>query len=50
MTFGYDSLDAVDLMMSLENKYGITWQEEKGIVIDTVGDLIKEMKEHGIKI
>lgn len=46
---GYDSLDTVEMMMNLEKKYGITWNEGKGIVINTVGDLIKELKECGIK-
>lgn len=47
---GYDSLDTVEMMMNLENEYGITWNEDKGIVINTVGDLIKELNEHGVKL
>lgn len=46
---GYDSLDTVEMMMNLEKKYGIKWNEDKGIAINTVGDLIKELKEYGIK-
>ena len=46
----FDSLDMVELMISLENKYDIEWNEEKGIKINTVEDLINELKEHGIDV
>lgn len=49
-SLGYDSLDMVELMLNLEKKYHITWNEDKGIVINTVGDIVKELKGHGIKI
>ena len=46
----FDSLDTVELMMNLEKKYGIIWNEDKGITINTVQDIIRELGEHGVKL
>lgn len=47
---GFDSVDFVEFMFDLEGKYHIKWNEDKGIVINTVQDLIRELNEHGVKI
>ena len=36
-----DSLDVVELIMSIEEKYGVTVPDEAAIAIKTVGDLAK---------
>ena len=46
----FDSLDTVELMMNLEKKYGIIWNEDKGITINTVQDISRELGEHGVKL
>ena len=46
---GFDSIDFVEFMFDLEEKYNIKWNEDKGIVINTVQDLIRELAEHGVK-
>jgi acyl carrier protein len=46
----FDSLDTVSLMMDLENKYGIKFDEKENITLITVEDVIKQIKKHGIKI
>lgn len=38
---GADSLDVVEMLMGLEEEYGITVPEEDAINIKTVGDIIK---------
>lgn len=37
---GADSLDVVEMLMGLEEEYGITVPEEDAINIKTVGDII----------
>ena len=37
---GADSLDVVEMLMNLEEEYGITVPEEDAINIKTVGDII----------
>ena len=49
LDLGYDSMDMVELMFGLEEKYDFKWDEDKGIRIITVQDLIRELAEHGIK-
>ena len=46
----FDSLDTVSLMMDLENKYGIKFDERENITLITVEDVIKQLKKHGIKL
>jgi len=36
-----DSLDVVELIMNIEEKYGITVPDEAALEIKTVGDLVK---------
>lgn len=38
---GADSLDVVEMLMSLEEEYNITVPEEEAVNIKTVGDIIK---------
>lgn len=37
---GADSLDVVEMLMNLEEEYGITVPEEDAVNIKTVGDII----------
>ncbi len=37
---GADSIDTVELLMKLEDEYGITVEEEKATSIVTVGDIV----------
>lgn len=37
---GADSLDVVEMLMNLEEEYGITVSEEDAVNIKTVGDII----------
>jgi acyl carrier protein len=41
-----DSLDLVELIMSLEEEFGIEISEEEAEKIHTVGDAIEYIKEH----
>jgi len=38
---GADSLDVVEMLMNLEEEFGITVPEEDAVNIKTVGDIIK---------
>lgn len=38
---GADSLDVIEMLMSLEEEYNITVPEEEVVNIKTVGDIIK---------
>lgn len=38
---GADSLDVVELIMSLEDEYGITISDEEAVELNTVGKLIE---------
>ena len=38
--FGADSLDIVEMLMGLEEEYGITVSEEEAAAIKTVGDIV----------
>jgi len=42
---GADSLDVVEILMNVEDKYGITVPDEKLMVVKTVGDLVKMIDE-----
>ena len=46
---GADSLDTVELVMALEEEYGIEISDEDAEKIQTVGDVLKYIDEHGIK-
>ncbi len=43
---GADSLDIVELVMALEDEYGIEIPDEDAEKIETVGDEIKYIEEH----
>ena len=42
---GADSLDVVEMLMSLEEEFNITVPEEDAVNIKTVGDIIKLIEE-----
>ena len=42
---GADSLDVVEMLMSLEEQFDITVPEEDAVNIKTVGDIIKLIEE-----
>ena len=41
-----DSLDVVELMMDLEENFGITISDEEATQMSTVGDIVKYIEEH----
>lgn len=41
-----DSLDIVELMMDLEEEYGVTIPDEEAAKMVTIGDLMKYIEEH----
>jgi len=43
---GADSLDVVEMLMSLEEEFSITVPEEDAVNIKTVGDIIKLIEEN----
>jgi len=43
---GSDSLDIVELIMALEDEYGIEIPDEDAEKIETVGDAIRYIEEH----
>ncbi len=43
---GADSLDVVELVMALEEKFGIEIPDEDAEKIQTVGDAVNYIKEH----
>ncbi len=43
---GADSLDAVEIMFSLEEEYGMEIDDTSAQAIKTVGDLVKYIEEH----
>jgi acyl carrier protein len=43
---GADSLDIVELIMALEDEYGIEIPDEDAEKIETVGDAIRYIEEH----
>lgn len=45
---GADSLDLFELVMAFEEEYGIEMPQDELEDIDTVGDVIKLLKESGI--
>lgn len=45
---GADSLDLFELVMAFEEEYGIEMPQDDLEGIDTVGDVIKLLKENGI--
>ncbi len=45
---GADSLDVVEMLMSLEEEFKITVSEEDAVNLKTVGDIVKAIEE-GVK-
>ena len=43
---GADSLDIVEMLMSLEEDFGITISEDDAVNIKTVGDIVKLIEEN----
>ena len=41
-----DSLDVVELMMDLEENFGITISDEEATQMSTIGDIVKSIEEH----
>ena len=41
-----DSLDAVQIIMAIEDEYGIEIPDEEAEKIQTVGDLVRYVEEH----
>ena len=41
-----DSLDVVELMMDLEEQFGITISDEEAIKLSTIGDIVKYIDDH----
>jgi len=41
-----DSLDIVELMMDLEENFGITIPDEEATQMSTIGDIVKYMEAH----
>ena len=41
-----DSLDVVELMMDLEENFGITISGEEATQMSTIGDIVKYIEEH----
>ena len=43
---GCDSLDTVELMMDIEDEFGVNIPEEDAEKLETIGDAIKYVEEH----
>lgn len=41
-----DSLDVVELMMDLEENYGITIEDEEAMKLSTIGDIVKYIEDN----
>lgn len=41
-----DSLDVVELMMDLEENFGITISDEEAMQMSTIGDIVKYIEDH----
>ncbi|HIV68020.1 MAG TPA: acyl carrier protein [Candidatus Butyricicoccus stercorigallinarum] len=41
-----DSLDIVELMMDLEEEYGIAIEDEEATKLTTIGDIVKYIEEN----
>lgn len=46
---GADSLDIVELLMKLEDEYGITIPDQDAANLVTIGDVVKFMQSQNIK-
>lgn len=41
-----DSLDVVELMMDLEESFGVTISDEEAMKLSTIGDIVDYIEEH----
>ncbi len=41
-----DSLDVVELMMDLEENFGVTIEDEEAMKLSTIGDIVKYIEEN----
>lgn len=41
-----DSLDIVELMMDLEENFGITISDDEAMKLSTIGDIVKYIEDH----
>lgn len=41
-----DSLDIVELMMDLEENFGITISDDEAVNLTTIGDIVKYIESH----
>ena len=46
---GADSLDIVEMLMMLEDEYGITIPDQDAIKLSTIGDIVAFMEKQDIK-
>ena len=46
---GADSLDIVEMLMELEDTYGITIPDDDAVNLRTIGDIVKFMESQNIK-
>ena len=46
---GADSLDVVEMLMALEDEYGISLPDEVAMKLQTVGDIVKYIDENTAK-
>lgn len=43
---GADSLDVVELLMTMEDEFGITVEDEDAIKLKTIGDILVLIEKH----
>lgn len=43
---GADSLDVVEMLMALEDEYGVSLPDEVAMTLHTVGDIVNYIEEH----
>ena len=46
---GADSLDIVEMLMMLEDEYGITIPDQDAMKLSTIGDIVSFMEKHNVK-
>ena len=44
-----DSLDVVELLMLLEDEYGIIIEDEEAVKLNTIGDIVKYLSAKNLK-
>ena len=47
---GADSLDLYEMVMALEDEYGIEIDTDELTDLSTVGDFMEYMKQHGVEV